>query len=550
MNTGTPDKPVFFPAELVEIQPGQRAKAKLTGDETTVMLNFACRTPFANAVSITTDGRQTLELDGNETLQEFGITVDKKLLAVCARILTAPTVSYFSGDGKQRRVDQTPQNGAWNMRSVRVVQAGNPIKRWSWVNVLIRGNERPVDASVVSQFCTFMDKSMGINIQPPQDPFTPPIEGDLAMSGGLERVFEWAKKKNLQFFLFILSDRDTTGIYSKIKLLGDCVYGIQTSCVVGKKFEKAQPGFFANVGLKWNLKAGGVNHRLKDETGLMKEGRLMIAGYDVTHPTNMGNRNTDAPSLAGLVASVDRYFGQWPSVTWEQASRQEMLDGTLVDAFASRIELWKRNNNGQHPARIVIFRDGVSEGQYVQVLDIELPMIREACRKSCPANDLPKLTIIVSVKRHQTRFYPTNPKDMSNSGNVKNGTVVDRGITQVRYWDFFLTAHDALQGTARPAHYSVLLDEIFRSKFKNAADELERLTHELCYLFGRATKAVSICPPAYYADIVCERARAHRPEWFEESDVESVSTVSEQTGRSEARGRQVHEAVRDTMYYI
>ena len=31
----------------------------------------------------------------------------------------------------------------------------------------------------------------------------------------------------------------------------------------------------------------------------------------------------------------------------------------------------------------------------------------------------------------------------------------------------------------------------------------------MCYLFGRATKSVSIFPPAYYADIVCERARCY-----------------------------------------
>ncbi|CRK36293.1 hypothetical protein BN1708_019972, partial [Verticillium longisporum] len=105
--------------------------------------------------------------------------------------------------------------------------------------------------------------------------------------------------------------------------------------------------------------------------------------------------------------------------------------------------------------------------------------------------------------------------------NIKNGTVVDRGVTQARYWDFFLTAHTALKGTARPARYTVLLDEIFTTNYgmtEQAANQLEKFTHDLCYLFGRATKAVSICPPAYYADIVCERARVHRPEYFDVSD--------------------------------
>lgn len=44
---------------------------------------------------------------------------------------------------------------------------------------------------------------------------------------------------------------------------------------------------------------------------------------------------------------------------------------------------------------------------------------------------------------------------------------------------------------------------------KLGADELQGITHNLCYLFGRATRAVSICPPAYYADILCERGRCY-----------------------------------------
>lgn len=36
-----------------------------------------------------------------------------------------------------------------------------------------------------------------------------------------------------------------------------------------------------------------------------------------------------------------------------------------------------------------------------------------------------------------------------------------------------------------------------------------RLTCGSCYGFGRATKAVSICPPAYYADILAERGRCY-----------------------------------------
>ena len=62
-------------------------------------------------------------------------------------------------------------------------------------------------------------------------------------------------------------------------------------------------------------------------------------------------------------------------------------------------------------------------------------------------------------------------------------------------------AHDT---QAKPAHYVVIHDEM-----KLKVDELEKITHNLSYLYERATKAVSYCPPAYYADRLCERGRCY-----------------------------------------
>lgn len=54
------------------------------------------------------------------------------------------------------------------------------------------------------------------------------------------------------------------------------------------------------------------------------------------------------------------------------------------------------------------------------------------------------------------------------------------------------------------------------------SDSLQELTYRLCYIYGRATRAVSIVPPAYYADLVAARARFHRrgENW---SDTEATS---------------------------
>lgn len=551
VNLGTRDRPMFFPAEQCTIIAGQAVRSKLTGEETTAMLDFACRSPFANAISLTVDSCTALGFEEN-TLKNFGLSVDKKLLTVSGRELQSPPVSY-------KNKDITARAGSWNMNGVKVAKPGRRIESWNWVRI-IEDNYSRTDTQdvsrIVQNFAQFLETS-GIPIN--QQCMNTPHEINV-QRGNYDRPIEdcfkylWnslvkQRGNTKNFFLLVVLPRQDTTLYGIVKTLADTKYGFNTICVVEKTFMKDNPQTYANVGLKWNLKNGGVNHIVKEPIDIVKQGKTMIVGYDVTHPTNMANDKNTAPSLVGLVASIDKDMGQWPAVAWEQNSRQEMLDEELTEQFKSRLQLWRKHNQ-QLPEYIIIYRDGVSEGQFTQVLDIELPMIRKACSLLYPAARKPKISIIVSVKRHQTRFYPTSKATMDEkSRNIKNGTVVDRGVTQARYWDFFLTAHTALKGTARPAHYTVLMDEIFRDKYgvgDKAADQLEKLTHDLCYLFGRATKAVSICPPAYYADIVCERARVHRPEHFDVSDTASTVTAAS----SLAASKLVHENLKDTMYYI
>ena len=55
---------------------------------------------------------------------------------------------------------------------------------------------------------------------------------------------------------------------------------------------------------------------------------------------------------------------------------------------------------------------------------------------------------------------------------------------------------------ARPAHYVVIHNGIGLG-----VTEVETITHNLSYLYERATKAVSYCTPTYYADLLCARGR-------------------------------------------
>jgi len=361
-----------------------------------------------------------------------------------------------------------------------------------------------------------------------------------------------------ELILVILPDK-YVALYNLVKYQGDIVHGIHTVCVVGSKFNgPSNKGgydlqYFANVALKINLKMGGVNQGLDAEKlDIVSQGKTMIVGIDVTHPSP-GSTET-APSVAGVVASINKHLGQWPAVLGIQDPRTEMV-ANLGELFKSRLLLW-RKHNGNVPENIIVYRDGVSEGQYDIVLKQELPKLQKSCKELYSPADiakgLPRISIIIVGKRHHTRFYPTQVDEGSvdpKSSNSKNGTVVDRGVTEARNWDFFLQAHTALMGTARPAHYVVVYDQIFArlpvpQPFMNAADVLEDFTHNMCYMFGRATKAVSICPPAYYADLVCERARRHLSRFFE-PDSDMAPSVAVANG-----ALVVHPTLKDTMFYI
>jgi hypothetical protein len=213
---------------------------------------------------------------------------------------------------------------------------------------------------------------------------------------------------------------------------------------------------------------------------------------------------------------------------------------------------WSLKHSRKLPANMLFYRDGVSESQYKSVRDEEIPQLKEAYEKAHKYLQLDgpvpsfKLTFIVVGKRHNTRFFTdqtckenTYLSDLSKkevynyipleiaegqkftekldargnkrtdntwtrfNHNIRPGFVVDSVITHPYSNDFFLQSHKPLQGTGRSAHYFVLTNQMCLT-----SDELQRVTHTLCYIYARATMSVSYCSPAYYADRLCDRGRA------------------------------------------
>lgn len=481
----------------------------------------------------------------NVNLSPFGIKVSANLLTVPGRILAPPQLQY------RAQVTCNPNNGAWNLDTrqlgAKPFRVTKPLGAWQTL-LINSGNRDTIPGGMegvryhLEQFSRTLD-TYGLSPGALQPPIIMNVSFDDLQNKDVGKITQLlnttlrTKLKAKPSFLFVLLPNDNACLYDCIKLTFDCMLGIPNICSIGSKFskEKGQMQYFANVAMKFNQKLGGVNHTVDLKRLAPLDASTILFGIDVTHPSP-GSAQT-APSIAGVVASVDSMFSQYPASMRTQDGRKEMVT-ELDEMIVERLKLWQKRNQGKLPNKVIVYRDGVSEGQYMIVMEQEYPAFKAAFNKLYGAESKhPKISIIMVGKRHHTRFYPTKMEDTDGkTGNPKPGTIVDRGVTGEKLFDFFLLAHQGLQGTSKPAHYVVLKDDN-----KLGADQLQSLTHYLCYTFARATRSVSICPPAYYADLLCERGRCYLQSVLKGGSSEYSSTDWK---------KDVHDALKETMYYL
>lgn len=70
----------------------------------------------------------------------------------------------------------------------------------------------------------------------------------------------------------------------------------------------------------------------------------------------------------------------------------------------SRPDLWMTKNPTRLPQNILIYRDGVSEGQYEDVIKQEFHPMQELCNTEYKryGQDPPRIMLVVIRKRHHT----------------------------------------------------------------------------------------------------------------------------------------------------
>eukprot|EP00899_Mesostigma_viride_P020832 jgi/Mesvir1/28750/Mv19718-RA.1 len=553
---GKPEKKTRMPMEFLAVKPGQRSAAKLTSKQVQEILKAACVRPDDRFNSIR-GTLSTLDLNNDGYLRSFQCQVDSEMVVATGRILDTPELFY--GNGKLK-----PEAGSWNMADRRVLE---PATLTNWMGLSL-ASRLPRD--LVSFFFQSLAQNVtacGIRMGAPvidivhEDVHRTEVGVREAINSARRAMEAGAKKgQRLQLLVVLLPENCTE--YGIVKKIGDCELGVVSQCMIAKHADKeGNPlkQYFANVALKINVKLGGKNcsltphgpvpPRIPAGACYLAQLPTIVMGADVTHPTGLEH---GVPSLAAVVASMD-----WPACTKyraavrAQAGRTEVIkdmftkddQGRVGGVVREHLLSFYKRNGGLKASRIIMYRDGVSEGQFKTVLLEEVSAIRKACR-SLQEDYCPRITFIVVQKRHKTRFLPLNPNDADRSGNVRPGFVVDTQVCNPQEHDFYMMSHAGLQGTSKPTHYYVLWDE---NNF--GADEIQKLTNDLCYTYSRCTRSVSVAPPAYYAHLAAFRARHYlsREERYSDTESEMTGTSEERRARERAANERAQAAAAAAM---
>ncbi|KAK6150205.1 hypothetical protein DH2020_017730 [Rehmannia glutinosa] len=493
------------PMEFCILAAGQRYRKELLDEVAQEKLDAKCLAWPPERRKTISEMMQAHDGPCGDITKNFGLQIDKNMTSVEGRVIGPPELKLGTPDGTVDIVRVENEKCQWNLSENSVVE-GKQIERWALID--FSSSDFPkLKANDFIKNLRNRSRSLGIHME---EPLLCHVTGmrEFSSVSRLEELLinvvqeanrkSWNKFSKLQIIICVMAEKHPG--YKYLKWVSETRIGVVTQCCLSIHANRGDDQFLGNLCLKINAKLGGSNVELTQTLTQTfpqfdEEDHVMFIGADVNHPVS---KKSTTPSIAAVVSTVN-----WPAVN-RYAARvcpqdhrtEKILEfGSMCrDLINTYFQL-----NKVKPKKIVVFRDGVSEGQFDMVLNEELSDLKSAI---CSDNYKPTITLVVAQKRHQTRLFLENFRDGGATGNVPPGTVVDTKIVHPFEFDFYLCSHYGRIGTSKAVHYCVLWDE---NSF--TSDQLQKVIYNLCFTFARSTRPVSLVPPVYYADLVAYRGR-------------------------------------------
>lgn len=229
------------------------------------------------------------------------------------------------------------------------------------------------------------------------------------------------------------------------------------------------------VAIQLNCKIGGAPWSVP-----VPLSNLMVVGFDTCHDTA-----SKSQSFGAMVASLDKAMSRYFSAVTPHTSGEELSNNFGLN-IAKALRKYKDVNKAL-PNSILIYRDGVGEGQLPYVVSTELESIKS--RLAIVYGSIPyKMTFVIVTKRINTRLFTESQQ------NPVPGTIVDDVVTDPEKYDFFLVSQSVREGTVSPTSFNVIHDGM-----ELPCDRLQRLTYKMCHLYFNWAGTVRVPAPCQYA---------------------------------------------------
>ncbi|KAI6174054.1 Protein argonaute-2 [Aphelenchoides besseyi] len=491
---------VLYPLEVIRPISGQLVPVeKLTDQAIRQLLLENSVNPNVRMSYVQQHVRQIAENEGGKFLATFGLKLLLDSNEIPIKIAELPKI-----DVGKNRIVQPQANGSWFREAIDSQFLIGTNKLSSWIIV----HDRQVDPSQIRSFVRNLISTAGrseMRLPKPKNY----VQTDVRR---MESVFENAKKQDVQFILYV--DDLRVKSHGKLKLL-EAYHKILTQHVVTKTLIGG-PQTVKNVLMKMNVKCFGLNYmpvfgpNIQDLSPACQD--LLIIGYDIMTPPSatatdlkhMKEHNCDwenkLPSVVGVCANRLANHGFAGDFFYQQ-THKDLISSTDLKLAVERATQ-SACANGRRPTRVLVLRDGISEGRQQNVVQHELPAIRlgviEGLKRTAEnANVQPKITLIVATKEHFKRFFRGNSQQVSNTSP---GDIISGKITRSDVPEFFAQAHHPLKGTPKIPQYAVLVNEL-----EISSDKLESAMIHLSNMHQVSACPTSLPLPVYLADETAKR---------------------------------------------
>jgi len=404
-----------------------------------------------------------------DAIKQWGIEIRPKMFEFSGKKF--PLEDIYFGENKTIRPSERADWMAFHKDHVKFVNVQS-IDRWQVFTPQLYKDS----ATTLIAELTKTSEDYGLKFKPPLVVIIPDRER-------YEEVIKSQIKEGCQLAVLILPNKYSEP-YNSIKQILTTKFPVPSQCITANLINKKGLKSVCNkLAVQIVAKVGGIPWRFNFKTSEP----LMIVG--LASAPNPGGDDKHK-YVTGVVASYTPDFARYFNVVRPSSEKQISNLGELLQ---NAIENFKHKNNVK-PKHVIIYREGLSDGQIDSLSRWELEQVRKVL-------DVNFAYVIVTRKTNTKIFHNDNgfwhnppPGTVVDSHIVRPGETVNQdGISGKRY-DFYLISQGTTQGTVSPAHYHVTFDSTTLGN-----EDIQRLSYKLCHIYYNWSGTIALPAPIVYA---------------------------------------------------